>query len=63
MYVDGDCSGWLANSAVAEVMTSTSTFLGHRGSSLHSQRKTTYRPNPDWPQIELLAPQNLFVVS
>jgi len=37
MYVDGDCSGWLANRAVAEVITSTSTFLGHRGSSLHSQ--------------------------
>ena len=37
MYVDGDGSGWLANSAVGEVITSTSTFLSHRGSSLHSQ--------------------------
>jgi hypothetical protein len=37
MYVDGDRSGWLANSAVGEVITSTSTFLGHRGSSLHSR--------------------------
>ena len=37
MYVDGDRSGWLANSAVGEVSTSTSTFLGYRGSSLHSR--------------------------
>lgn len=37
MFVDGDELVWLSNSAVEAVIPSTSTSLGHRGSTHHSR--------------------------